>query len=340
MWKKFAVIAFAFSCFGGLAALPKVAVLEASAGTGIDQSAVSPITESITEQIVSAGTFIVLDRNHVDKVLKEQEFDVSSLASEAQAVRAGQFLGADYVLAIQVNILDGAYFLSAKMIEVGTGIIARQSSTQGSGDASLLLGLARDLGRKIADLPSTQVPAAGLKLERRTIRLDGKPDSWGVLAPLYKSDTSQFMGDRRYGIKAFYLCRDDAFFYWRADFQELSPLAQAPKGTDAGISCHLAIDYAPGKRLFFSIYRSRKHDAIFTFYNFIDPRTRKVSPAGPSSAVGYFSGKSIVVGRVSLAAIAEHCRGILPLRFQVGNTNGNDWKEFAETDTYYIDFSD
>jgi hypothetical protein len=339
MKKLIAASILASLCLTGLLALPKVAVLDVTAGAGIDQAAVVPITESIMEEIVAAGTYVVLDRAHVGQMLKEQEFDVSGLVNDAQVAKAGQFLGADYVLVSQAQLLDGSYFLVAKMIEVSTGIIARQSSVEGPGKPSVLVDLARDLGRKLADLPSAQVPATGLKLERRTIRLDGKADSWGSLAPLFKSDTSQFMGDRKYGIKAFYLCRDDKYLYWRADFQEQSPLAQMPRGTSAGISCHLTVDYAPGKRLFFSIYRSQKHNTFFTYYSFINPKTRKVSTAGPNSAVDYYSAKAMFVGRVSLATIAEHCSGIMPLRFQVGNFDGSDWKEFAETDTYYIDFS-
>ena len=132
-----------------LAALPKVAVLDIIVQKGVDPSAVVPVTESIMEEVVGTRAYVVLDRAYVEQVLKEQEFDVSSMVSDTQAAKAGQYLGADYVVAGKLQMLGDAYFLVAKMIEVRTGIIVSQSSTQGAGKLTALLDMAHSIGKKI-----------------------------------------------------------------------------------------------------------------------------------------------------------------------------------------------
>jgi basic membrane protein A len=133
-----------------LSALPKVAVLDITAQKGIDSSVVVPVTESIMEQLVNTRAYVVLDRAYIEQVLKEQEFDVSSMVSDTLVAKAGQYVGADYVVTGKVQVLGSAYFLVAKMIEVKTGVIVSQSSTQGTGELTALLDMARTVGKSLA----------------------------------------------------------------------------------------------------------------------------------------------------------------------------------------------
>ena len=57
-------------------------------------------------------------------------------------------------------------------------------------------------------------------LERRTIKLDGKPDSWEGIEPSFQTETGSFLGARGNGVQRIYVCRDDRYFYWRIDFFE------------------------------------------------------------------------------------------------------------------------
>jgi hypothetical protein len=78
-----------------LPALPKVAVLDIAAQSGIDASVVVPVTETSMEEIVGARAYMVLGRAYVEQVVKEMEFELSGLVGDIQATKAGQFLGAD-----------------------------------------------------------------------------------------------------------------------------------------------------------------------------------------------------------------------------------------------------
>jgi basic membrane protein A and related proteins len=148
-------------------ALPKVAVLDITAQKDIDQSVVAPVTETIMGEIVASKAYTVLDRAYIDQVLKEKEFQLSGAVSDQQVVQAGQYLGADYVVAGKALLVSGAYFLVAKMIDVKTGAITTQSSEQAEGKALVLLGMAKRVGAALAGGGSapaqaaTPVPSAG-----------------------------------------------------------------------------------------------------------------------------------------------------------------------------------
>jgi simple sugar transport system substrate-binding protein len=149
MKKSFLASILALSVLAALSALPKVAVLDILAQKGIDVSAVVPITESIMEEVVATRAYIVLDRAYIEQVLKEQEFDLTTMVNDTEVAKAGQFVGADYVVTGKVQLLGDAYFLVAKMIEVRTGIIVAQASEQGEGKLVALLGMSHAIGKKL-----------------------------------------------------------------------------------------------------------------------------------------------------------------------------------------------
>ena len=141
-----AVLLFPFQ----LVASPKVAVLDVVVSKEIDPSVIVPVTETIIEEMVASKAFTVLDRSFVAQVLKEKEFQVSGLVSDAQIVKVGQYLGADYVVAGRAQYVADSYFLVAKMIDVKTGVITAQTSETGQGKVLILLDLARAVGGKLA----------------------------------------------------------------------------------------------------------------------------------------------------------------------------------------------
>jgi D-xylose transport system substrate-binding protein len=116
-----------------------------------------PVTESLMDEVVGAKTYTVLDRAYVDQVLSEQEFDLSAMVSDTQIAQVGQFLAADYVTTGKVQMLGDSYFLVAKMIEVKTGVIVWQASTQGDGKLTALIDMAHSLGKKLVAGASTSL---------------------------------------------------------------------------------------------------------------------------------------------------------------------------------------
>jgi len=141
----------------------RIAVLDTELPKGMDAKVIIPVTEKIMEEFVRSKRFTVLDRSFIQKTLSELEFSASELTAgdSAKLATIGGFLKATYIVVSTVQRLDDTYFLSAKMIEVKTGVITAQSSVDRAGSSSVLIGMAGDLGRAlVADALGKPVPSA------------------------------------------------------------------------------------------------------------------------------------------------------------------------------------
>ncbi len=151
MKTKSSVIAcLAFAAALGAAAQERLAVLDTVLPEGIDGRVVIPITEKIMEEFVRSKRFVVVDRAFIEKTLSEKEFSLSDLvADEGKLAEFGGFLKATYVVVSTVQRLETRYFISAKMIEVSTGVIVAQASADKDGTATVLIELAGTVGERL-----------------------------------------------------------------------------------------------------------------------------------------------------------------------------------------------
>ena len=140
---------------------PKVAVLDAIIPQNMDPSVIVPVTEKIVERLVVSGRFTVLDRANIDSVLKEREFQMSGMVSDQDVVTAGKYLGADFVVVAKVQKVSDTYFVSAKMINIKTGVIANQTSAEGEGKLSSLIDLASQVGEVLSGGAVTALSSTG-----------------------------------------------------------------------------------------------------------------------------------------------------------------------------------
>ncbi len=142
------------------AELPKVAVLDVVTPKGFDSSVIVPVTDSIIEEMVASRKFMLLDRSNIDSVLKEKEFQLTSVVSDSDAAKAGEYLGAKYVVISKLQQLGSDYFLSGKMIDVSTGAIFAQASDTQSGKLTILIEMAKTLGARLSGKERVTVIAA------------------------------------------------------------------------------------------------------------------------------------------------------------------------------------
>ncbi|HQO66630.1 MAG TPA: hypothetical protein PLI66_07815, partial [Spirochaetales bacterium] len=144
------VVALALS-IAAVGAQERIAVLDTVLPKGIDAKVIIPITEKIMEEFVKSKLFTVLDRSFIANTLSELEFSTSDLSSgdSEKLATIGGFLKASYIVVSTVQQLDSTYFLSAKMIEVKTGVITAQTSVNRAGGVAVLIDMAGDLGRQL-----------------------------------------------------------------------------------------------------------------------------------------------------------------------------------------------
>jgi len=134
-----------------ISAQDRIAVLDTELPKGIDVKVVIPVTEKIMEEFVRSKLFTVLDRSFIARTLAELEFSTSDLTAgdTDKLATIGGFLKATYIVVSTVQLLDRTYFLSAKMIEVKSGVIVAQSSVNRDGSVSVLIDMAGELGQKL-----------------------------------------------------------------------------------------------------------------------------------------------------------------------------------------------
>jgi hypothetical protein len=131
-------------------AQPKVAVLDAIIPQNMDPSVITPATDKIIEKLVQSNRFTVLDRANIESVLKEREFQVSGMVSDQDAVTAGKYLGADFIVVAKISKVGDTNFVSGRMINVKTGVIVSSTSAQGDGKLAIVVGLAAQVGDVLA----------------------------------------------------------------------------------------------------------------------------------------------------------------------------------------------
>jgi TolB-like protein len=165
---KASILVLAFACLSAAAAAaPKVAVLDAVLPEKMDINVAIGVTEKISEELVGSGRFTVLDRTTVGQSLKEIEFQMSGMVSDEQIKKAGEQLnsrlGAAYVVVSRVSVVGETYFVTAKMIDIKTGEITAQASSEQEGKVAITLKIAQVVGKKLAG--GVKEPAAVVTTE-------------------------------------------------------------------------------------------------------------------------------------------------------------------------------
>jgi TolB-like protein len=180
-----ALLVIASAAFG---ANPKVAVLDAILPEKMDKNVAIGVTEKISEELVSSGRFMVLDRTTVAKSLEEIEFQMSGLVNDEDIRKAGDQLGsrlgAAFVVVARVSQVGDTYFISAKMIDVKTGEIKAQASDESEGKIAITLKVAQNVGKKLAagvkEVEKELVPAVVAKPTQK----EPKPETAEKPAPV------------------------------------------------------------------------------------------------------------------------------------------------------------
>jgi hypothetical protein len=156
-----------------------------------------------------------------------------------------------------------------------------------------------------------------VEIPRKTIILDGKPDSWNGVEPLIMMNDRSFMGEARYGMTRFYVSKDDNYFYWRVDFQTANPLYLLPKDINTDLYCLIKIPFDE-KILQYGITHSLKENKDYPFGGIYDSRYITYLGNEPQNVLDCYSYSAMVEGRVSLKRLREFCHGILPIQCSTG----------------------
>jgi len=105
-----------------------LAVLDLDLSPGIPQEAKTSLSDILREQLWKTGRFRVVDRNNMERIMKEQGFQLSDCTSKECAVKVGQLLGVEKMVTGNVTLLGKTYIISVQMTRVESGEIEKMSS--------------------------------------------------------------------------------------------------------------------------------------------------------------------------------------------------------------------
>ncbi len=91
----------------------------------VENSYKKVIGSKVTSFITQSSEYVAVERtvDFLNALSKEQDYQASGAVSDNQIVKIGQQFGVDYVVVLDISNLFGSLFISARMINVQTGLI-------------------------------------------------------------------------------------------------------------------------------------------------------------------------------------------------------------------------
>jgi len=124
----------------------------------VDNTIKEIVREEISSIIVNSGSYIVLERQLIDKVLEENRFQSGGLVDDSQISEIGKQMGANVVFVSSIASMGSNLYISCKMIDVQTARIEKQRTalTQ-KGQTDLIAVVQRVVGDMFADVPKSDI---------------------------------------------------------------------------------------------------------------------------------------------------------------------------------------
>ena len=160
------LLALAMLAAAGLAQAP--AKKQAIAILPLDARGVSPdealtLSDRLRAELTTTGAFSVMERKEMERILKEQAFQLTGACSEASCIRqVGQLIAVTKMVGGSVSKVRDLYTVEARMIDVETGAIEKNITEDYSGPIEILLTqIMGKVARKLAGVEAEAKPIFG-----------------------------------------------------------------------------------------------------------------------------------------------------------------------------------
>ncbi len=117
------------------AAKMRIAIMNFKA-KGVSQSLAENVSELIRGEMINTGKFIVIERDQMNKILKEQGLQKSGCTDVSCSVEIGKILSAKKILIGTVMELGGTIVITARIVDVqsGTGEFSEKQNAKSKSD--------------------------------------------------------------------------------------------------------------------------------------------------------------------------------------------------------------
>lgn len=111
-----------FPLFININAQTHIAIVDFS-GKGVSEIEASALTDRLRIELFQTGEFKVIEREIMDQILKEQDFQLSGCTSTECIVEVGRLIGVERMVGGSISKVGDIYSVSARIISVETGEI-------------------------------------------------------------------------------------------------------------------------------------------------------------------------------------------------------------------------
>ncbi|MDR3343780.1 MAG: hypothetical protein LBT14_13575, partial [Treponema sp.] len=132
-------VLLAMTAFAQNVALPRLAVVEFNANISNEKTKADTVTvrNLVESQMISTGKYQIITRDEIDKLLVNQQIQVSSISS-AENIKKLQLQNVSYIVTGSVDAMDASYAITVKILDVSTGRFSHSADAFMGGDASAL----------------------------------------------------------------------------------------------------------------------------------------------------------------------------------------------------------
>ncbi len=117
---------------------PALAILDFK-GEGVSEQDARVLTNRLGTYLVQSGAYRVIERDEIQQILVEQDFQLTGCTTNECAVKIGQLVNAQQMLAGTFGKLGSTYTIDMRIIDVATGDILRTTSVDSRGEIDLVL---------------------------------------------------------------------------------------------------------------------------------------------------------------------------------------------------------
>ncbi|MDD5223953.1 MAG: CsgG/HfaB family protein [bacterium] len=141
-----------------------LAVLDLEIVGNVPQDLKIPLSDSLREGLFRTGRFRVIDRNNMDRILKEQGQQLSDCSSSECAVQVGRLLGVQKMVTASLSRVGNIFVVSAQLINVETGEIEMIASDRCPCQTDELLPSVDRVSGRLAGNPAAEKTAPPEKM--------------------------------------------------------------------------------------------------------------------------------------------------------------------------------
>ena len=138
------------------------AVVDLQAKEGVSPGVASMLSDYLRTQLVNTNKFVMVTRENMESILKEQQFQMTGCTSNECVIEAGKLLGVRKIFSGSIGKIGGTFIISLGLVDVQSGQIERAETERCEQcEENALLASAENIAYKITSVPKPKKEEKG-----------------------------------------------------------------------------------------------------------------------------------------------------------------------------------